>query len=167
MQILDCELLRHLFRIDDVSGKFFWKNPPHTHPRLLGLEAGGPRRSHNGKEYWVIRIGGIGHKRGRLMHLAIHGELPIPCVDHINGDSLDDRPPNLRQATVTENAWNHKKRARKQALPMGVRLIPASGRFQARIGVNKKQIHLGSYDTPEEAAAVYAAKRKEYFHEFA
>lgn len=164
---MDRERLDVLFFIDKVEGKFFWRAPPKAHPRLQGLEAGCPRPTHSGKKYWVIRINRRAYKRGHLMYLAVHGRLPAPCVDHINGNSLDDRPENLRQATATENAWNHKKRARKQALPMGVRLIPGSGRFQARIGVNKKQIHLGAYDTPEEAAAVYAIKRKEYFNEFA
>lgn len=87
-------------------------------------------------------------------------------IDHINGNSLDDRAINLRDVTPTQNAWNHKGRARTIALPMGVRHV-ASGRFQARIAVNKKMIHLGAYDTPEQAALVYQQKRKEYFGEYA
>lgn len=45
--------------------------------------------------------------------------------------------------------------------------LTSSGRFQARISLNKKQIHLGAYDTPQEAAAIYVAKHKELFNEFA
>lgn len=42
-----------------------------------------------------------------------------------------------------------------------------SGRYQARIAYNKKMIHLGSFDTPEQASAIYQQKRKEYFGEYA
>jgi hypothetical protein len=159
--------LEHLFTIDKVTGRFFWKNPPRHHAELAGTEAGCPITNHSGKVYWVIRIGGRGYKRGRLMYLYEHGRWPMPCVDHENGNSLDDRPNNLREATVTQNAQNHKKRARRIKLPMGVRFVASSGRYQARIGVNGKQIALGAYDTPEEAQAIYLESRKEHFNEFA
>lgn len=163
--IIDREQVLYLFDIDKEAGKFFWKNPPKNHWQLLGTEAGCATPTHS-KTYWVIKVGGKAFKRGRLMFLVAYGFLPEPTVDHEDGNSLNDRPGNLREATGTENARNHKHRAKKQNLPMGVRRL-ASGKFQPRIGVNKKQIHLGSFDTPEEAEAVYLTNRKEHFHEFA
>jgi hypothetical protein len=160
------EHLACLFDVDLDAGRLFWRHGPRTHPRLAGQEAGGARRSHSGKQYWIVKIDGRAVKRSHLIYLAANGELPSPCCDHINGDSLDDRASNLRRATVAENAQNHKRRARRIALPMGVRHM-ASGRFQARIGHLGKQVHLGAYATPEEAAAIYRAKRKELFGEFA
>lgn len=149
------------------SGKFFWRRPHKYHAEKFGTEAGCARRGRNNKFYWYIRIDGKTYKRAHLIFCVTHGHFASPCIDHINGNSLDDRPCNLREATVTENAWNHKGRARRHQLPMGVRLIPKSGRYQARISCNKKQIHLGAFDTPEEAHGVYLAKRKELFGEFA
>lgn len=172
MQIIECEqvvareLLYTLFDVDLANGTFTWKSPPPGHPRLLGTEAGSARPNRS-KSYWVIKIGGKAFKRSRMIFLAVHGHWPSPCVDHINGNSLDDRIFNLREATVTENAWNHKGRARRQSLPMGVRLVAKSGRYQARISFNGRQIHLGAYDTPAEAQSIYIAKRRELFNEFA
>ncbi len=160
-------VLNELFFIDADSGRIFWKKPPFNHPRLRGCEAGSPRSGRNGKTYWVIKIGRRAFRRGRLIYLAIHGRFPEPCVDHINGNSVDDRVGNLREATVMENAWNHKTRKRRQNLPMGVRLVSRSGRFEARISYRGTQYHLGAYDTPQEAHGVYLAKRRELFHEFA
>jgi len=157
--------LGELFDIDFDAGRMFWKRPPKYHPRLLGTEAGGPRPAH-AKVYWVIKIGALAHKRGRLIFLAANGRWPSPCVDHINGNSLDDRLANLREASIAENARNHKTRAKKSILPMGVRMT-GSGRFQARIGIDRGQISLGIFDTVDEAHAVYISKRKELFHEFA
>lgn len=167
LEIIDCEQLRNLFDIDIKAGRLFWRSPPKQHPRLLGIEAGCPRTNHNGKRYWVVKIGKRHYRRGRLVYLVAYGRLPHPCVDHIDGDSLNDCISNLREATITENAWNHKGRSRRIQLPMGVRRIDSSGRFQARISFHGKQLHLGAFDTSEEARSVYIAKRKELYGEFA
>lgn len=162
------EYLLSLLRFDFEAGRVYWLNPPKNHPRLRGAEAGTPQaQTSRKKTYWVIRIDGKPYRRSRLMFLAAHGRFPTPCVDHANGNSLDDRLINLREASVVENARNHKTRARRIDLPMGVRLIPGSGRYQARIGFCGKQLHLGSYETPELARAAYQNKRRELFHEFA
>ena len=100
------------------------------------------------------------------MFLYVYGYFPFPCIDHINGNSLDDRIENLREATIIENAWNHKKRKRKINLPMGVRNM-ANGKFQARIGYKGKQLHLGVFDTANEAKNIYELKRKELYGKFA
>ena len=155
-----------LFDVYPNEGKFVWKNAPKNHKDMNGKEAGFNQLTHNKKQYRVIKINKTIYKRGRLMFFYIHGKFPTPCVDHINGDSLDDRIANLREATIIENAWNHKKRKRKSNLPMGVRLM-ANGKFQARIGYKSKQIHLGVYSTADEAKKIYEIKRKELYGEFA
>ena len=153
-------------RFDKETGQFFWVNPNKHHLDLIGKVAGCVGRSNPNKKYWVIKLNGKTYKRARLVYLVTHGKWPEPCVDHINGNSLDDRPENLRQATVTENSWNHKFRKRKINLPMGVRVNPA-GTYSARISVNKKQIHLGFFKTTEEAYSVYQMARKEMYGQFA
>lgn len=147
------------------TGTMVWHSPSKYHREKQGRNAG--CAGYCGKPYWMIKIDGRRYRRGRLMFLAKFGRFPHPCIDHINGDSLDDRLCNLREATVQQNAWNHKPHSRRIQLPMGVRLIPGSGNYQARISCNKKQYHLGSYPTPEEAHLVYLAKRKEFFGDFA
>lgn len=162
-QSITKDLLDHLFSYKD--GKFFWKNPSKHHKDLVGKEAGSTQPA-NGKLYVTIQINGEKVRRGRLVFFYINGKFPDPCIDHINGDSTDDRPENLRQATYTQNAWNHKTRAKVKNLPMGVRLTP-KGRFSARISYYKKLITLGTFDTPEEAHQVYLGKRRELYGEFA
>lgn len=165
IQIID---VHSMFTFDFEAGRVFWKCPPKNHPRLVGSEAGCPRAAlHNGKIYWRIKIGRMSYGRARVIYFAATGRYDFECIDHINGNSEDDRLVNLREATVTQNAWNHKGRARRINLPMGVRQIASSGRYEARIGCHRRQLHLGAFDTPEEAHAVYLAKRKELFREFA
>ena len=156
--------LRKAMIYEPVSGQFFWIAPPPEHAELRGREAGAPRKG-NHKYYWVIKIGGKAYRRSWLAYLWMTGDWPADQIDHVNGNSLDDRWENLRAATATENAQNHKRRAKKSPLPMGVREVP-SGRFAARIAVNKQKIHLGTFDTPESASRAYQTARREHFGEF-
>ena len=153
--------------VDVERGKVFWVTPSKYHNNLIGKEAGSSRPTGSGKEYWVIQYLGKKILRGHLVFFAQNGHWPVPCLDHINGNSRDDRASNIRQATIQQNAMNHKSRKCKSGLPMGVRLVPSSGRYGARISLNRQQYSLGTFDTPEEAAKVYQKKRKELFGEFA
>ncbi len=158
------EELSLLLRLDDEAGKVFWLKVPWNHSEKYGKEAGN-KTPNRGKFYWVVRIHGKSYKRSHIVFCLKYGRWPVQCIDHMNGDSLDDRSKNIREATTTQNAWNHKGRAKKSSIPMGVR-IGRSG-FEARIGFNKKLIFIGSFGTPEEASDAYQVKRKELYGEFA
>ena len=159
--------------IDIVSGRCFWKSTVSKHHReLTGKEAGcvqlsskdAPRRTR--KEYWVVRINKKGYKRSHIIFWKKHGRMPKKVIDHINGDSLDDRSENLREVSCQINSQNRRIGYNGRRLPIGVRkgYVGQSGickSFQARIIHNGKMIHLGSYNTPEEASKEYLSKREE------
>jgi hypothetical protein len=101
------------------------------------------------------------------MHREILGlQLGDPHeADHINGNGLDNRKENLRIATRAQNA-------RHQTL----RPLPSSGFrgvnrqrnvWRARIAVNGRRLCLGTFKTPEEAAAAYDTAAREHHGEFA
>lgn len=157
--------LMQILRYEPETGSFTWLCPTKYHPRLEGAIAGQAVPSRNGKRYWSIQIDGRKWKRSRLAFLYMTGRMPSECIDHINGDSLDDRWENLREATITENAWNHKARKKRSKTPMGVR--EQRGKYAARIAVNKRQITIGTFLTQEEASAAYRNAREKYYGEFA
>lgn len=160
------DLLLRLFRFDLEGGRVFWVTPPGNHSRLAGTEAGTFRPTRSGKRYCHIKIEGRALKRGHLIYFMAHGAWPAPCLDHIDGNSEDDAIGNIRQATIAENARNHKRRAKREATPMGVRRL-LSGRFEARIACDGKKFTIGSFDSSAEAHSAYLAKRKELFREYA
>ena len=154
-----------LFDVDVERGRVFWKKTlPSPRRRVAGTEAGsaGGEKS---KRYWAIGVDGRYVKRGHIIYLVAHGKWPSPLLDHINGNSLDDRLANLRAANTEQNAQNVRKRA-PSGLPMGVNRM-TSGRFKARIRHKRKLIYLGVFETATEAAATYQAKRRELFGAFA
>ena len=163
MEKITKQLLDNLFFVDLEKGKFFWKSPNKFHKDLFNKEAGCIQSTKN-KSYWVIKINGKKYKRGRLLFLYIFDRFPNKCIDHIDGNSLNDLPENLREATILENCWNHKKRKKSSDLPMGIR--KNKNKFVARISCNKKHITIGSFEKLEDAVKAYKEKRIELYGKF-
>ncbi|MGB9151637.1 MAG: HNH endonuclease [Alphaproteobacteria bacterium] len=87
-------------------------------------------------------------------------------IDHINGDTLDNRDENIRICSAAENARNRGKNRNKIGYK-GVKRAHKSARFTATIYVEGKNIHLGTRDTAEEAALLYDEAAIHHFGEFA
>ncbi|MET7914436.1 HNH endonuclease [Streptomyces avermitilis] len=77
-------------------------------------------------------------------------------VDHINRDRLDCRRENLRLVTPSQSNLNRAIALRE--LPVGV-YRTRTDRFAARLKRNRINRHLGTFDTPEQAAAAVEAAR--------
>ena len=89
-------------------------------------------------------------------------------VDHIDGDTLNNRRYNLRITDFKGNARNHGLNKNNTSGYKGVSLEQSkSSRWRAYITVNWKHITLGSYATKEEAAKAYNEAAVKYFGEFA
>jgi hypothetical protein len=101
----------------------------------------------------------------KLLHRVILEAPEGMCVDHINGDTLDNRRSNLRLATHKQNMQNRKKHNCKN--PYKGVYEKRSGRYTAMIFDNSKLKYLGVFDSAEEAAKVYDARASIIFGEFA
>mgnify|MGYP003655080526 CR=1 FL=1 len=77
-------------------------------------------------------------------------------IDHENGIKTDNRVENLRQVTHQQNQWNRTK-------AKGYTFRKRDKIWYAQIQINGKQLHLGSYDTEEEARTAYL-RAKEIHH---
>ena len=124
-------------------------------PRAVkGNIAGG---KNTGTGYWRVNINRKSYQLSRLIWVWHHGDIDRTKVcDHINGDIDDNRIENLRLCTYAENEWNKPV--------IGVNF--EKGKWRARYKHNKKNHHIGMYDTKEEATAAYLDAinqvRKEY-----
>lgn len=87
-------------------------------------------------------------------------------VDHINGNTLDNRKSNLRICTVAENNRNMRKRKRNKSGYKGVSYAKKEGKYRAQICISGRNTHIGAFDTPEEAYAAYCEASKKYHGEF-
>jgi hypothetical protein len=87
--------------------------------------------------------------------------------DHTNHNGLDNRKTNVRPATSSQNSCNARKRTKTISRYRGVSRDASSNRYRARIKLNGRQIHLGTFDDQEQAAKAYDAAAKKYHGEFA
>ena len=76
------------------------------------------------------------------------------CVDHVMHDTLDNCKWALRVVTQAENAQNNRVSKRNQSGYPGVSRNKRLGKWKAHIRVNYKLIHLGYFESKEEAIAV-------------
>lgn len=98
----------------------------------------------------------------RLVWFYNHGKWPEHDIDHINGDPSDNRIENLRDVPAAINMQNERKpRKNNTSGFLGVHFKKKLQKYGAGITVRRKRVHLGYFDTPQEAYAAYVtAKRK-------
>ena len=157
-ELVTQERLKQLLLYVKKTGRFYWRQ---SHGGIgRGTEAG----TVNGDGYIRICIDRRPYFAHRLAWLYVHGEHPIGNIDHRHGDRRDNRIAKLRQSFGPENHWN--SRRRKATGYKGVYPRP-SGKFRAKIRWYGSEIHIGTYQTAEEAARNYDVHAYCLFGDFA
>lgn len=80
-------------------------------------------------------------------------------------NGLDNRRSNLRQCTLHQNVINRRIRPDNALGVKGVK-ENGSGKFIARITLNRKLRYLGTFDTPGEAHEAYAKAARDLHGQF-
>lgn len=84
------------------------------------------------------------------LHRLIMDARENEIVDHVDWDKSDNRKSNLRVATKSQNNINIKRKSNNRSGYTGVKMAK-SGKYIAQITANKHRIHLGTFDTLQEA----------------
>lgn len=101
--------------------------------------------------YRYLTFNGRATPAHRLAWLWVYGDWPSGDIDHINRDRLDNRISNLRCVSRSVNC--HNILPRSASGEKGVTAASKGNRWEARIMVKRKSLHLGTYASLEEAAA--------------
>ena len=142
------------------DGNLYWKKLNSTRTKI-GDQAGYMRKGYlnigfNCKEYPLHH----------LVFFMFKGYLP-KLIDHIDGNKLNNKIENLREASINENARNCKKPSHNTSGYKGVCWAKSKNKWQANITVKNKLLFLGRFDDPLEAYKAYCNAAKTYFGEFA
>jgi hypothetical protein len=105
--------------------------------------------------------------RMMLLHRYIMDAPKGVVVDHINGNTLDNRKINLRTCTHSQNSWNAKKRKDNTSGHKGVSWAKDRNKWVVRIKVNKVYIFGGYFDNKIKAAQKYKELLSTHRDEFA
>lgn len=90
----------------------------------------------------------------RLHRFLFGDEVPKGMViDHINRNKLDNRRCNIRICTQAENVWNRAPGKNNRSGVSGVFFDKRAKRWRAQIYRKSKAIHVGIFDSYEDAVA--------------
>ncbi len=87
-------------------------------------------------------------------------------VDHINGNTLDNRKANLRLCSPSGNASNRVKKFNSKSIYKGLSYRERSGKYEVSVTKNGKAFYVGSFYSEIEAKKAYDKKSKEIHGEF-
>ncbi len=115
------------------------------------------------KSFYAVRTDYSGYKPKTVyMHLFIweyvNGTIPEGKeIDHINGTTLDNHVGNLRVVNNRQQAINRRNRreGKTSSKYPGVSWHNGTKKWEARIRVNGSLIHIGLFDSEEEAGIAY------------
>lgn len=114
---------------------------------------------------YVVR--GTKEKKKIFLHREISKCPSELVVDHINGDTLDNRRSNLRCVSKRINTLNAKNLSRNTSGYRGVSFSKETKKWVAKLEVSsngqRNTICLGSYNSPELAFEAYKKKFSELY----
>ncbi|MGL5013593.1 MAG: HNH endonuclease signature motif containing protein [Bacteroidales bacterium] len=109
------------------------------------------RFTRNKKKYYVHRV------IYQLHHGQCEGE-----VDHINQDKTDNRIENLRLVTHQDNNRNKPRNSNNTTGATGVYWNKRSSKWIAKIMVDRKDVHLGTFTHFEDAVTCRKSANVQY-----
>ena len=131
----------------------------------------GPKMA--GKKFGCNSLGYIRgkiHQKGYAEHILIwlyhYGVWPKDQIDHINGNRSDNRLENLREVNNQQNQFNSSASRNSTSKYKGVSWHKASGKWQAKISIDRKHYYLGIYNTEQEAVKAYNNSAKFYHKQY-
>lgn len=156
MPELTAERARELFEYEPLTGVLTRRTRKGTG------KAGAVVGCKNSEGYMVTSVDGRLYYNHRLVWLIVYGRWPMNEIDHTNGDKVDNRLTNLRDATSTSNKENLRgARSNNRSGFLGVCWVAKNKKFQASIQVGGKAIHIGLYTTAEEAYQAYLETKRQ------
>jgi hypothetical protein len=146
------EELMKLLKYEPDTGRFLWFSHPSSKCQVdVGQEAG----CIEAKGYRIIKIHQKCYKAHRLAWLYMTGEWPKGMIDHIDRDPGNCKWRNLREATYSQNHANSVKALGRSGL-RGASWSERAKKWKSSVRSGGKRIHLGYFDTAEDARSAYA-----------
>jgi hypothetical protein len=176
------EEVRRFLHYDPKTGRFWWKirayetfkgdaftrwrcgkgwNQKYAGRRALTADS-------EGRGYLVGSVNSTNVYAHRTAWMHYYGER-VPegvFVDHINGDTSDNRIENLRLATPLQSQFNRGPAYNSRSGLKGAHWDASTGKWFASMKRVERGKFLGYFETAEKAAEAYEVAAREYHGEF-
>lgn len=159
--------LENLLDYNPWTGSLFWRRGKLSGKLAGTISVGRPDKSNR-----YLRVGIKTDKRRqypahRLIWMIMTGDQPPDVIDHRDGNPLNLRWDNLREATNGQNIQNSKLRKDNKSGVKGVCWEPDRRKWVAIISVDGRHIRLGRFNTVSEAEHIINSARIRLHGEFA
>jgi len=154
------EMLRQQLRYDPETGVFTWNVEQRS-----GAKKGGVAGKQNPEGYLYISAFGLPFFAHRLAWLHVYGSWPQQQIDHIDGNTSNNKLSNLRDVSPRTNQQNRyvaQKTSRTGLIGVSK---TAYEKWYARIRVDGKHKFLGCFSTPELASSAYLEAKRIYHNQ--
>lgn len=148
MTVLTQEEAHRLFEYRD--GVLLYKKCPRGSGKFKHNPEAGTKSGHG---YKKTRVNNKVYYIHQLVFLMHYGYIP-KLIDHIDGNTENNVIENLRESNKSLNACNSKLPAHNTSGTKGVSWAKREKRWIAKVQINKKVIHLGSFEDLELASLV-------------
>ena len=153
---IDVKLMHEYLGYND--GALFWKKFAGCRA-LKGARAG----TINSRNYRVVALKRIPYLESRVIW-AMHFGDTEKFIDHIDGNTLNNRIENLRVVDAVGNATNTATRQDNTSGCRNVYWNKKKSYWEVRINVKGKHKYIGSYKKDYEAAVKAALIARELYH---
>lgn len=151
--------LDEVLKYNAETGDLIWLIRP-RHDIPVGSVAG----TLDSRGYIQICYKGRFYRAHRIAWYLQTGLWPEQEIDHKNGVRNDNRWCNLRLCTSSENKHNiGGARINSSSGVLGAAWDKQTGKYLSSIQINGKRVHLGRFNTAEEAGRAYL-EAKNKFH---
>ena len=156
---MDAKILHELFEYRD--GELYWKVAKARNLKI-GDKAGCKRK--DGRA--VVKINNKLMMVYRIIFAMHHGYFP-KYIDHIDSNPQNDKIENLREATLSENAYNRVRGTNNASGIKNVSWNTRRKKWRVVIEVDKQSIEIGHYEDIEFASLVAEEARNKYHGSYA
>lgn len=154
---LSLNIIDEWFCYNNKTQRLHWRKRPQSKVNLK--KPAGYKGSHT---YWTLNFKGSAYSVHRITYLLFHRSIPDGYViDHINGNTNDNRIENLRAVPHFANIANCKIVNKNKRFTC---VKPTSHKtFKTEITWDGERRQLGTFKTPQEAAFRVSQEKKRLF----
>lgn len=153
------DIFNEYLNYEPETGKLFWKKKTSNRVKKIGDEC----TAVNTHGYKIVRLFNKLYTQHRIAWLLFYKKLPSYFIDHINGNRIDNRITNLREANYTLNAQNHGISNVNTSGKIGVSYCNYYNKYVSYIDVLGKRKNLGYNSTLEKAIKVRKEAELKFF----
>jgi len=171
---LSLEYLKECIEYNPETGIAIWKERPLHHfkntSNMISTNsqtAGKEINTINSHGYYRFTINYSTYLLHRVIWKLMTGKDTDKFIDHIDGDKLNNKWENLREATPRQNVQNIGKKSHNTTGYKGVQKVDNNTWKSTIRDNNGKTVSLGFFPTPEDAHKAYCEAASAYHGEFA